>query len=161
MTDQLTEAQREEFKEVFSLFDKDGSGDISTMELGVVMKALGQDPTEEELDEIIMEVDVNGDGDIDFEEFCTLMVKKMNESEPEEELVEVFKKFVLMETGKEDTADFQRDMKINFKCLQAVFKNIGEDDITEEQCKMMIEMHDIDGDGMIDFNDFVNLMMSK
>ncbi len=63
MTEELTEAQKEEFKEVFSLFDKDGSGDISTKELGVVMKALGQDPTEEELDEIIMAAYVTGSSD--------------------------------------------------------------------------------------------------
>ena len=44
-----------------------------------------------------MQVDVNGDEKIDFEEFCGLMIKKMNESEPEEELVEVFKRFCLME----------------------------------------------------------------
>ena len=52
-------------------------------------------------------------------------------------------------------------MKITYKCLHAMFKNIGEDDITEEQCKMIIEMHDIDNDSALDFNDFVNLMMSK
>jgi len=89
----LTEQQKIEFKEVFSLFDKDGDGTINTTELGTVMRALGQNPTEQEIEQMIEEVDVDGNGEIDFDEFCNLMIKKMKESEPEEELVEVFKIF--------------------------------------------------------------------
>lgn len=46
---QLTEEQIAEFKEAFSLFDKDGDGTITTKELGTVMRSLGQNPTEAEL----------------------------------------------------------------------------------------------------------------
>ena len=42
------------------MFDKDGDGTISCKELGVVMRSLGQNPTESELQEIINEVDVDG-----------------------------------------------------------------------------------------------------
>ena len=38
MADQLTEEQIAEFKEAFSLFDKDGDGTITTKELGTVMR---------------------------------------------------------------------------------------------------------------------------
>ena len=75
------------------MFDKDGDGTINTTELGTVMRALGQNPTEQEIEQMIEEVDVDGNGEIDFDEFCNLMIKKMKESEPEEELVEVFKIF--------------------------------------------------------------------
>ena len=51
--DQLTEEQIAEFKEAFSLFDKDGDGTITTKELGTVMRALGQNPTEAELQDMI------------------------------------------------------------------------------------------------------------
>lgn len=43
------------------MFDTDGGGDISTKELGTVMRMLGQTPTKEELDEIILEVDEDGE----------------------------------------------------------------------------------------------------
>uniref|UniRef100_A0AAQ5Z1B5 EF-hand domain-containing protein n=1 Tax=Amphiprion ocellaris TaxID=80972 RepID=A0AAQ5Z1B5_AMPOC len=56
--DQLTEEQIAEFKEAFSLFDKDGDGTITTKELGTVMRSLGQNPTEAELQDMINEVDM-------------------------------------------------------------------------------------------------------
>ena len=42
------------------MFDKDGDGSISTKELGIVMRSLGQNPTESEIQEIINEVDIDG-----------------------------------------------------------------------------------------------------
>jgi calmodulin len=74
---QLTAEQKQEFKEAFSLFDKDGDGTISTTELGTVMRALGQNPSETELNDMINEVDQDHSGSIEFEEFINLMEKKM------------------------------------------------------------------------------------
>ena len=49
-----------EIHEAFQLFDKDGSGVISTKELGMAMRSLGQNPTEDQLMEMINEVDIDG-----------------------------------------------------------------------------------------------------
>jgi len=49
-----------EFKEAFSLFDKNADGTISSKELGIVMRSLGQNPTEAELQDMINEVDADG-----------------------------------------------------------------------------------------------------
>ena len=45
------------------------------------MRSMGQNPTEDEVLELVMEVDLNGDGTIDFPEFLQMMKKKSNEQE--------------------------------------------------------------------------------
>lgn len=55
------------------MFDKDGNGTIDIEELGIVMRSLGQNPTKEELDQIISDADIDGDGQIDFDEFVVMM----------------------------------------------------------------------------------------
>lgn len=49
-----------EFKMAFSVFDKDGDGTISTGELADVLKNMGQNLTDEDLEEMINEVDEDG-----------------------------------------------------------------------------------------------------
>ena len=76
-----------------SLFVKDGDGTITTKELGTVMRSLGQNPTEAELQDMINEVDADGNGTIDFPEFLTMMARKMKDTDTEEEIREAFRVF--------------------------------------------------------------------
>lgn len=62
--DQLTKEQIAEFKEAFSLSYKDGNGTITAKELGTIMRSLGQNLTESELQDMINEVDDDGNGTI-------------------------------------------------------------------------------------------------
>ncbi|KZV53362.1 calmodulin, partial [Dorcoceras hygrometricum] len=66
------------------------AGCITTKELGTVMRSLGQNPTEAELQDMINEVDADGNGTIDFPEFLNLMARKMKDTDSEEELKEAF-----------------------------------------------------------------------
>ncbi|CAG5127785.1 unnamed protein product, partial [Candidula unifasciata] len=77
-------------KEAFNLFDKDGDGFITTSELGTVMRSLNQNPTSDELQDMINEVDADGSGTIDFNEFLRMMSKKLKETDAEEELRQAF-----------------------------------------------------------------------
>ena len=66
---------------------------MSTKELGFAMRTLGLNPTEDELLNIINEFDVDGNGSIDFAEFCQMM-RVMNK-ETDQELVRLaFKVFI-------------------------------------------------------------------
>ena len=148
----------DQLKHVFTVFDRDGDGTINTKELGVVMRSLGQDPSEEELERMIADVDADGSGEIEFDEFKELMDKRMRESEPEEELKEVFRMFDKKDKGWIDTDD-----------LQTIFRSMGEEDITKEDCYTMIKAHsflDNNNDpneprkGLL-FEEFINLMMYR
>jgi len=58
------------------VFDKDGNGKISKEELKLVMKNLGENLTDEEINEMIREADDDGDGHVDFDEFVKMMQTK-------------------------------------------------------------------------------------
>jgi hypothetical protein len=55
--------------EAFKVFDKDGNAFISAAELKHAMSKLGEKLTDEEVDDMIREADIDGDGQINFEEF--------------------------------------------------------------------------------------------
>ncbi|XP_034662746.1 calmodulin-related protein 97A-like [Drosophila subobscura] len=146
---ELTEEQIAEFKEAFSLFDKDGSGSITTRELGVLMRSLGQNPTEAELQDLVNEVDIDGNGEIDFNEFCSMMSKQIRETDTEEEMREAFKIF-----------DRDLDGFISPAELRFVMINLGEK-VTDEEIDEMIREADFDGDGLINYEEFVWMISQK
>merc|ERR1719310_404277 len=106
----LTEDQIEEFREAFSLFDKDGDGTITIEELGIVMRSLGRKPTREELEAMIAEVDDDASGRIEFKEFLSLMAAKLHEQDSVEEMREAFMVFDRDKSGKISAAELRMVM---------------------------------------------------
>lgn len=149
MAVRLTEEQISEFKEAFSLFDKDGDGCITTKELGTVMRSLGRNPTEAEVQDMINEVDADGNGTIDFPEFLNLMSRKMKDADSEEELMEAFKVFDKEQNGFISAAE-----------LRHLMTNLGEK-LTAEEVDEMIREADVDGDGQVNYKEFVKMMLTK
>ncbi|XP_008641196.1 PREDICTED: calcium-binding protein 7 [Corvus brachyrhynchos] len=76
----LWRQQGQEIREAFKVFDRDGNGFISKQELGTAMRSLGYMPNEVELEVIIQRLDMDGDGQVDFEEFVTLLGPKLSTS---------------------------------------------------------------------------------
>ncbi|XP_046336651.1 calmodulin-like [Haliotis rufescens] len=149
MADVLTENQIAEMREAFGLFDKNGDGMITTAELGAVIRSLGQNPTEGELQDMITEVDENESGTIEFPEFMTMMSKRMKEETPKEELYEAFQVFDKDGNGYISTTE-----------LRHVMTNLGEK-LTEEEAEEMMKTADSSGDGRINYAEFTKVMMSK
>ena len=66
----------EEVINAFRVFDKEGTGVIAANELKHIMTTLGDKLTDEEVDEMIREADINGDGWIYYEDFVRTMMAK-------------------------------------------------------------------------------------
>uniref|UniRef100_A0A8C5HDE4 Troponin C, slow skeletal and cardiac muscles n=1 Tax=Gouania willdenowi TaxID=441366 RepID=A0A8C5HDE4_GOUWI len=133
-----------EFKAAFDIFIQDAEdGCISTKELGKVMRMLGQNPTAEELQEMIDEVDEDGSGTVDFDEFLVMMVRCMKEEskgKSEEELAELFRMF-----------DKNGDGYIDLEELKAMLESTGEA-ITEDDIEELMKDGDKNNDGKIDYD---------
>ena len=56
--------------------DTEGNGFISAAELRHIMTNLGEKLTDEEVDEMIRDADIDGDGQINYEEFVKVMMAK-------------------------------------------------------------------------------------
>ena len=63
------------------MFDKDGGGSISAQEIKEMFSSDAQNIEDEVWDKIIDEIDEDGNGEIDFEEFCIMMKKLMEDDE--------------------------------------------------------------------------------
>ncbi|TVU04132.1 hypothetical protein EJB05_50296, partial [Eragrostis curvula] len=150
---QLNPEQISEFREAFSFFDKDGDGCITVEELATVMGSLqGQRPSSEELGEMIRDADADGNGTIEFAEFLSLMARKTakdgaDAADADEELREAFKVF-----------DKDQNGYISATELRHVMINLGEK-LTDEEVEQMIREADLDGDGQVNYDEFVRMMM--
>ena len=148
MTGQLNEENIAEIKEAFSLFDKNSDGVLTAEELVHAMRALGQNPTTAELQEIVNQVDANGNGTIEFQEFLSLMVRKMGSEcnrEEEDDFMKFFKSFDQYGDGLISTAE------LRYVLLQV--KSIDEGEVEE-----MISSADIDGNGHINYEQFMRII---
>ena len=143
MADQLTEEKIAELKEAFFLFDKDGGGAVTTRKFGTVVRSLGQNPTEDELQDMINKVDADNVGTIEFPEFLTMTARKMKESDSKEEILKAFWVFDKDINGRISAAE-----------LCHVMTNLGEK-LTDEEVGEMIREADIDGDGQVNYEEFV------
>ncbi|CCF59500.1 hypothetical protein KAFR_0H00900 [Kazachstania africana CBS 2517] len=127
MTAKLTNDQIRQYKEAFDLFDTDHSGSISATELATVMRSLGLNPDESEVEDLINEIDIDGNHEIEFNEFLTLMARQTDSGDSTQELIDAFKVF-----------DKNGDGLISFSELKQVFKSVGED-MSEEDMEQMFQ----------------------
>ncbi|XP_064622038.1 calmodulin-A-like [Lineus longissimus] len=147
MAEVLTVKEIAEFKEAFSLYDRDGDGTITTRELGTVMRSLGYTPSEAELQDMLNETDSEGDGEIDFSGFLSLMARMIKDDDTEFEIRDAFKIFDREGNGYVSTSD-----------MRAVMMNLGGNTIVDDEVEEMIREADADGDGTIDYEEFVKML---
>merc|ERR1711904_698278 len=100
----------------------------------------------DELRKMIGDVDDDGSGQIEFEEFLKMMAIKILNKNPEEEMLKAFAMYDDDETGK-----------ITFKNLKRVATELGER-LSNEELQEMIDEADRDGDGEINEDEFLRIM---
>jgi len=149
------------------MFDKDGDGTVSTKELGAVMRSLGNNPTEEELEELIEDSDRDGSGSVDFQEFVELMIKREAEKETPEDLKQAFRVFDKVRGSQVSRKTFLKS-RISPKLFQDgngyvstseikyVLSRIGVN-FSDDELLEMVQEADIDGDQHVSFEEFSNI----
>jgi calcium-binding protein CML len=115
-----------ELEEVFKKFDVNGDGKISASELGSIMGSLGQPTSEQELNNMIREVDGDGDGCISLQEFIELNTKGVDSDEILENLKDAFAVF-----------DMDGNGSITAEELNTVMRSLGEECSLAECWKMI------------------------
>ncbi len=110
------------------------------------MRALGFEPSKEEIRKLISEIDKDGSGTVDFSEFLAMMTTKMGERDSRDEILKAFRLFDDDESGK-----------ISFRNLKRVAMELGES-ITDEELQEMIDEADRDGDGEVSQDEFIRIM---
>merc|ERR1712198_374131 len=124
--------------------------DLAGRELtNYLMRAMGQNPTEDELLNMILEVDVDGNGTIEFPEFLELMKMKAKEDDDAETIREAFKLF-----------DRDQDGFITCKELKKVTTMLGEPLTAEEVDEFMAEA-DVDQNGKLDYDEFSRMLLRE
>ncbi|KAB1214717.1 Caltractin [Morella rubra] len=142
----LTQQKKQEIKEAFELFDIDGSGTIDAKELNVAMRALGFEMTEEQINQMIADVDKDGSGAIDFDEFVYMMTDKIGERDTKEELMKAF-----------HIIDQDKNGKISVSDIKRIAKELGEN-FSDAEIQEMVKEADSDRDGEVNADEFVRMM---
>lgn len=138
----------QELREVFDLFDTDGSGGIDAEELKAAMKALGfTDTSSAHVQEMMQGVDKDHDGHIDFDEFLGMMTSKMQSRSPQ---ADVLKAFSLMDIDEKGV--------LTAKDLKRVALQLGES-VTDEDVKTMIELATGSPDGEVTKEQFLQTIL--
>ncbi|XP_004247023.1 calmodulin-like protein 3 [Solanum lycopersicum] len=137
-----------EIRRVFLMFDRNGDGKITRKELSDSLQNMGIYIPEMEFVQMIDKIDINRDGFVDMEEFGTLYQSIMDDKDEEEDMREAFNVF-----------DQNDDGFITVEELRSVLSSLGlKQGKTLEDCKRMIIKVDVDGDGMVDYKEFRQMM---
>ncbi|KAJ3643227.1 hypothetical protein Zmor_025951 [Zophobas morio] len=147
--DELSKDQIALLRKAFDTFDVEKKGSIGTVMVGTILSMLGVQTTEQILDEIIAEVDADGSGELEFEEFITLASRFMAEEDAEamqSELKEAFRLY-----------DKEGNGYITTATLKEILREL-DNNLSDEELDGIITEIDTDGSGTVDYDEFMEVM---
>ena len=98
---------------------------------------------------MIAELDADGSGEIEFDEFLDMMTARISDKNSREDIERVFKLF-----------DSDRTGEISLDNMKRVAKELGED-ISPQELQEIVQRADLDGDGALTLDDFYQVMTKK
>lgn len=134
---------------LLSLYSYHNIGTIDPKELKAAMQSLGFEAKNQTIYQMIADIDKDGSGTIDFDEFLDMMTAKMSDKDTREDILKVFNLFDDDQTGK-----------ISLRNLKRVAKELGET-MSDAELLEMIERADTDADGEISPDEFYAIMTKK
>ncbi|KAI5001960.1 putative calcium-binding protein CML19 [Hordeum vulgare subsp. vulgare] len=141
-------ATAERFSSLFASFDRDADGRISAVELRLCMKAaLGEEVSAEDAEALVASADADGDRLLDEQEFLRLVAPP--ETEEEERCRGLREAFAMYEVKGEGC--------ITPSSLMRMLARLGSEQGIEE-CRAMIHRFDLNGDGVVCFDEFKVMM---
>jgi len=146
MVDKVPKSRLIYYRNAFDMFDKKKIGVLTYKEISNVLSSLNLAHSEEEIKEMIDEVDLDGNGEIDFDEFVTLMDRKSQQIDIEEELINAFRVLEKEGNGLISLTDL-RNLMINRK--------------NEEEIDEILSENDKDEDGYINYEEFIKFILKK
>mmetsp|Transcript_11454 Transcript_11454/g.22481 ORF Transcript_11454/g.22481 Transcript_11454/m.22481 type:complete len:150 (-) Transcript_11454:332-781(-) len=145
---ELSEQQRKQALAAFKYFDRNHDDTISAQELGTALRAIGLNPTEQEVQDLLTSADINSDGVLNFEEFSKLYYSKMGTNLTEAQLVEYLTAF-----------DRNGDGSLNAEELTEVLTTIGER-MTKDEMLSIVSDFDTNHDGKINISQFARALLN-
>ncbi|ESW33746.1 hypothetical protein PHAVU_001G095600 [Phaseolus vulgaris] len=135
-----------QYERVFKQFDENGDGKISAWELQQCVEAMGEELSAADAAATVTAMDADGDGMVGFDDFVRF-VEGGKEEEKENDLKEAFKMYEMEESGC-----------ITPRSLKMMLSRLGESTSIDE-CEVMIARFDLDGDGVLTFDEFKVMML--
>ena len=148
----LSKEEIDDYKEVFKLFDVDGSGDISEKELNAMLKRFGCEISEEDVRNLMtdgLKKAGDKDGKLDFEAFLVIM------SNVPDGMIHGDKEFELKNAF--DTIDTNKSGTISFNEVKALMEQCGLS-IIKQEIDLIMKEYDTNGDGEMDFEEFKEIL---
>lgn len=111
----LTEEEVTEIKEAFDLFDPEGRGTVNPRDLKSALDSLGVEAKNQTIYQMISDLDADGPGNINFEDFLHLMTSRVSDKDSRDNIRKVFNLF------DEEKAGF-----LSIKSLRKIIRELGE-----------------------------------
>lgn len=139
------------FDDIFDKFDYDCNGYLDESEIHMALKSYIQKHKDQkaQVEDLLNQLEISGDYKLNKEDFRNMMICFVGNKDPIDEIIDVFKVF-----------DKNLSAQIGPTELAHVFAKLGLN-LTEEESRILVQEGDNDGDSVIDFHEFIAIMISK